>query len=281
VASKELEFAYPRRPHIKVLRDINTQVCYIYEAFLSSSGIILGSLSAFPFTISNPQQLTVQISPGQFVAFVGPSGCGKTTMISLLERFYDPTDGTILFDAHDIKSLNVRRYRRSIALVQQEPTLYSGSVRDNIALGLEDRDPSDDEIVAACKQANIWDFVSSLPEGLDTPCGAQGLQLSGGQRQRISIARALVRQPRLLLLDEATSALDTESEKVVKEALDRASVGRTTVAVAHRLSTVMDAHVIFVFVHGRIVESGTHAALLERRGVYYDMCLGQSLDRAV
>ena len=222
-----------------------------------------------------------QIKPGQFIAFVGHSGCGKTTMISLLERFYDPTGGRILFDEQDIQGLDIGAYRGELALVQQEPVLYQGSVRDNIALGVDSDEPSDEDITAACKQANIWDFVASLPQGLGTDCGSQGLQLSGGQRQRMAIARALMRRPRLLLLDEATSALDTESEKLVQAALERAAQGRTTVAVAHRLSTVMGADAIFVFSSGRVVESGTHRELLERRGVYYQMCLGQSLDKAV
>jgi ATP-binding cassette, subfamily B (MDR/TAP), member 1 len=200
-------------------------------------------------------------------------------MISLFERFYDPSSGKIVFDGRDVKSMPVGRYRKNLALVQQEPVLYQGSVHENVSLGVEGANPTEEEIIAACKQANIWDFVSSLPEGLGTPCGSQGLQLSGGQRQRIAIARALIRQPRLLLLDEATSALDTESEKVVKAALDAAAQGRTTIAVAHRLSTVMDADQIFVFSHGRIVESGSHQALLDKKGVYYEMCLGQSLDR--
>jgi len=165
------------------------------------------------------------------------------------------------------------------ALVQQEPVLYQGSIRENVSLGLERGEPSSAEVEAACRAANVWDFVASLPQGLDTPCGNQGLSLSGGQRQRIAIARALIRKPRMLLLDEATSALDTESEKVVKEALDRASAGRTTIAVAHRLSTVRDADMIVVFAKGRIMERGTHDELLDRRGLYYEMVLGQSLDR--
>jgi ATP-binding cassette, subfamily B (MDR/TAP), member 1 len=211
-------------------------------------------------------------------------------MINLLERFYDPTGGTILVDGVDFKAVHVGQYRGGIALVQQEPVLYQGSIRDNIALGSPDADDavSDEAVEEACRQANIHTFILSLPDGLATPCGSQGLQLSGGQRQRIAIARALIRKPRLLLLDEATSSLDTESERVVQAALDAAAKGgadgrgvrRTTVAVAHRLSTIKGADRIFVFSHGRIVESGTHEELLEKRGMYYGMCLGQSLDRA-
>jgi ATP-binding cassette subfamily B (MDR/TAP) protein 1 len=158
--------------------------------------------------------------------------------------------------------------------------LYQGSVRDNIAMGIE-TEVTDAQIEAAAKQSNISDFIASLPEGFATMCGNRGTQLSGGQRQRITIARALIREPRLLLLDEATSALDTESERVVQAALDQAQSGRTTVAVAHRLSTIKGADLIMVFARGKIVESGTHQELLSKRGVYYEMCLGQSLDRSI
>ncbi|KAF4336925.1 multidrug resistance [Fusarium beomiforme] len=244
VSCEEITFAYPRRPKLQVLKGVD-----------------------------------ISIESGKMVELVGASGCGKSTMIALLERFYDPTSGMLLADGQDIKTKDRRLHRRDIALVQQEPVLYQGSIRDNISLGIEEGVPSDDDIIEACKQANVYEFVSSLPEGLATPCGNQGLSLSGGQRQRIAIARALIRKPRLLLLDEATSALDTESEKVVKEALDRAAEGRTTVAVAHRLSTIRDADVICVFAGGKIVERGRHEELVAKRGLYYEMVLGQSLDR--
>jgi ATP-binding cassette, subfamily B (MDR/TAP), member 1 len=166
-----------------------------------------------------------------------------------------------------------------MSLVQQEPTLYQGSVRENIALGLR-TEPSEEEILAACKQANAYDFVTSLPEGLNTPCGGKGLQFSGGQRQRIAIARALIRKPRLLLLDEATSALDTQSERIVQKTLDDAASTRTTIAVAHRLSTIRHADIIFVFANGKIAEMGNHEQLQALKGRYYEMCIAQSLDRA-
>jgi ATP-binding cassette subfamily B (MDR/TAP) protein 1 len=201
-------------------------------------------------------------------------------MISLLERFYDPTSGTIKFDNQDITNIHPHKYRGQLALIQQEPVLYQGSIRDNVAMGL-DSGASEARIEAACRQANIYEFAMSLPEGMNTQCGSRGTQLSGGQRQRIAIARAQIRQPRLLLLDEATSALDTESERAVQRALETASEGRTMVAVAHRLSTIKDADVILVFEKGRIVEKGTHGELVGRRGIYYQMCLGQSLDRAI
>lgn len=165
------------------------------------------------------------------------------------------------------------------SFTRQEPPLYQGSVRENIALGLE-YEPSDEEVQEACRQSNALEFVSSLPEGLDTACGSKGGQFSGGQKQRIAVARALIRKPRLLLLDEATSALDTQSERVVQKALDEAASSRTTIAVAHRLSTIRHASVIFVVANGRITEQGTHEELQALRGRYYAMCLAQSLDQA-
>lgn len=223
--------------------------------------------------------ISMNIKPGTYAAFVGPSGCGKSTIVSLLERFYDPTTGRITLNGEDVSTMSPELYRRYMSLVQQEPPLYLGSVRDNIAIGLE-KEPSEDEVREACRQANALDFVTSLPEGLNTPCGSKGLQFSGGQRQRIAIARALIRKPRLLLLDEATSALDTQSERVVQKALDEAASTRTTIAVAHRLSTIRHADVIFVIEDGTIAEMGTHEELQKMRGRYHAMCLAQSLDQA-
>lgn len=221
-------------------------------------------------------------------------------MIAMLERFYDPTTGTIRIDGSALTDLNPRLYRSIISLVQQEPTLFQGTIRENVALGLvdlsaDDGEPSstssasssssstdvpDTTIEAALRAANAWDFVSSLPEGLSTQAGSNGAQLSGGQRQRIAIARALVRDPQVLLLDEATSALDTESEKVVQGALAEAAKAgeRITIAVAHRLSTIKDADVICVFYGGRIAEMGTHAELIAQGGMYRKMCEAQALD---
>ncbi|KAF7114974.1 hypothetical protein CNMCM5793_000744 [Aspergillus hiratsukae] len=223
--------------------------------------------------------LNISIQPGQFVAFVGPSGHGKSSIISLIERYYNPSAGVISLDGTEIASMPLAAYRRNLSLVQQEPVLYQGSIRENIALGVQG-DATDSQILDACRDANILDFVSSLPDGLDTACGPRGQLLSGGQRQRIAIARALIQNPRLLLLDEATSALDTESEKVVQSALMAAKNGRTTIAIAHRLSTVQHSDCIFVLVNGRIKEQGTHEDLIRRKEVYYEMCLGQALDNS-
>ena len=201
-------------------------------------------------------------------------------MISLLERFYDPVEGHLKIDGLNLDEINPRLFRNQVALVQQEPKLYPGSIRENISMGIEDdATATETSIIAACCSANAWDFISSLPEGLDTPCGAGGLQLSGGQRQRIAIARALIRNPRLLLLDEATSALDTQSERIVQDALNEAARAgdRITVAVAHRLSTIRHADNICVFHGGRIVAAGTHMDLLAHSEVYRKMCEAQNL----
>lgn len=230
------------------------------------------------------------------MAIVGASGCGKSTVVALLERFYDPSTGNIRINDDILSELNPRLYRRIVALVQQEPTLFQGTIRDNIALGIDDsttgvdtvatpmanQGPSvpDSQIEAALRAANAWEFVSSLPEGLSTAAGPNGTQLSGGQRQRIAIARSLIRDPKVLLLDEATSALDTESEKIVQSALAEAAKAgdRVTVAVAHRLSTIKDADLICVFHGGRIVEKGTHEELITLGGMYRKMCEAQNLD---
>ncbi|POS72004.1 multidrug resistance protein 11 [Diaporthe helianthi] len=223
--------------------------------------------------------LSLNIPAGQYIGLVGASGSGKSTIISMLERFYDPVDGGIYLDGRDIRTLNLNQYRSIISLVSQEPVLYKGTIKENILIGLSNPDEvHQDAIEQACTEASILDFIVSLPEGFSTPVGNNGVLLSGGQKQRIALARALVRNPRLLLLDEATSSLDSESERVVQAALDRAARGerRTTIAVAHRLSTVRNADVIFVLAGGEIAEMGSHEELMRLGGRYAKMISYQS-----
>ncbi|KAL6901274.1 multidrug resistance protein 1, 2, 3 [Trichoderma evansii] len=221
--------------------------------------------------------LDITIKPGQTLALVGQSGSGKSTCISLLERFYDPDHGRILINGQDIRDLDVDEYRRTISLVSQETIMFSGTIRENVAIGLAEDSVSDDDILAACKEANILEFVESLPEGLSTPVGTGGSMLSGGQKQRIAIARAFLRKPKVLLLDEATSALDTESEAIVQAAMDAVRKGRTTIMVAHRLRTVVNADVICVLQDGALLEMGSHEQLMEKRGKYWEMVGMQAL----
>ncbi|XP_014320099.1 phosphatidylcholine translocator ABCB4 [Myotis lucifugus] len=217
------------------------------------------------------QGLSLEVKKGQTLALVGSSGCGKSTVVQLLERFYDPTAGTVLLDGQEAKKLNVQWLRAQLGIVSQEPILFDYSIAENIAYGDNSRVVSQDEIVSAAKAANIHPFIETLPHKYDTKVGDKGTQLSGGQKQRIAIARALIRQPRILLLDEATSALDTESEKIVQEALDKAREGRTCIVIAHRLSTIQNADLIVVFQNGKIREHGTHQQLLAQKGIYFSM----------
>ncbi|KAK9458300.1 P-loop containing nucleoside triphosphate hydrolase protein [Dipodascopsis uninucleata] len=257
----------------------------------SQEGIVLENVSGniefkdvhfrYPTRLQVPvlRGVSFSVKKGQFIALVGSSGCGKSTSIGLIERFYNPLSGQILLDGRDISTLNINAYRSHIALVSQEPTLYSGSVRDNVKLGSLDPNVSDQKMYEVCKQANIHDFIMSLPDGYDTLCGSKGSLFSGGQKQRIAIARALIRDPKILLLDEATSALDNESEKIVQAALDNASKGRTTISIAHRLSTIQKADIIYVFEDGKILEYGNHQELLKNRSKYWELVNLQALER--
>lgn len=232
-----VDFAYPARPDTIVLKD-------------------------FYF----------KVEAGESTALVGQSGSGKSTLIGLIERFYDPLRGIVKIDGRDIRTYHLRSLRKYIALVSQEPTLFAGTIRENIVYGAPDS-VSETEIIEAAKAANAHQFIVSLKDGYNTWCGDRGVQLSGGQKQRVAIARAILKNPRLLLLDEATSALDSQSEKVVQDALERLMQGRTSVVVAHRLSTIYTCNTIAVLEKGRVVEKGSHGSLMAKgpNGAYYSL----------
>ncbi|MBQ6976280.1 MAG: ABC transporter ATP-binding protein [Selenomonadaceae bacterium] len=212
------------------------------------------------------ENISLEISPGQMIAFVGPSGAGKSTIANLIPRFYDVTEGAIKIDGIDIRDVTLNSLREQIGIVPQETLLFSTTVMENIRYGR--LDATDEEVIAAAKSANADDFIKDLPQGYQTPIGERGLNLSGGQRQRMAIARAMLKNPQILILDEATSALDTESEKIVQVALDELMRGRTSFVIAHRLSTIFAADQIFVIDKGKICEHGTHHELLKIDGVY-------------
>ncbi|CAD0098441.1 unnamed protein product [Aureobasidium mustum] len=224
------------------------------------------------------QNVNISVKPGEFIALVGPSGAGKSTIVSLLQRFYDPTTGSVQLDGQDIREVAVSQHRGRLGLVPQEPDLFPGSISYNIGLGAAPgQSVTQADIEEICAKCGIHEFIMSLPEGYSTECGTNGSKLSGGQKQRVAVARALIRSPEVLLLDEYTSALDAHSEQQIKEAVDGASVGRTTIVVAHRLSTVQHADRIFVFDDGRVLEVGSHAELVAQGGLYASMVKAQTL----
>ena len=246
---EDVKFSYPARPTVQVVKGLN-----------------------------------LTFTAGKTAALVGASGPGKSAIISLVERFYDATDGVVKLDGHNVKDLNLKWHRNQIGLVSQEPVLFATTIRNNVAHGLigtQCENASEEEkdvlIKEACLKANADGFISKLPEGYNTMVGEHGCLLSGGQKQRVAIGRAIVSDPRILLLDEATSALDTQSEGIVQDALDKAAAGRTTIIIAHRLSTIRDADIIHVVDDGIVLESGNHEELLAMNGAYSQLVHTQTL----
>ena len=234
----------------------------------SISGHIRADHIGFAYDPRRPvlTDVSFEAKPGELIAIVGPTGAGKTTVMNLLHRFYDPTDGSITIDGQDLRHVTMDSWYRQISLVPQETILFGGTILDNIRYGNEKA--TQEEVVAASRAAHAHDFIMSFPDQYQTIVGEKGINVSGGQRQRIAIARAIVKNPRILLLDEATSALDGESERLVQEALEQLMKGRTTFVIAHRLTTIQRADRILVFNKGRLVETGTHAKLMDQKGLY-------------
>ncbi len=243
---------------------------------ISIAGAIRFEHVTFAYEPDEPpvlQELSAEIEAGEIIALVGPSGAGKTTIVNLVPRFFEPQAGRITLDGIDLRNFQLKALRAAIGIVPQEPLLFSGTVADNIRYGK--LDASDDEIRIAAREANAEEFIVHLPQGYGTVLGERGIRLSGGQRQRISIARAVLRDPRILILDEATSSLDSHSERLIEDALDQLLAGRTTLIIAHRLSTVRRAHKILYIDAGRVIEVGTHEDLVSRGGLYAQLHAAQ------
>jgi ATP-binding cassette subfamily B (MDR/TAP) protein 1 len=237
---KNITFKYPSRPNVVVMKNFN-----------------------------------LSIKSGQHVALVGESGCGKSTITGLIERFYDPEEGEVLLDGKNLKEISVEWLHKNIAIVTQEPTLFATTIRKNITYAVGDENVTMDRVIECARNANCHDFIMNLPNGYDTVVGERGVSMSGGQKQRIAIARAMIQDASLLLLDEATSALDTEAEALVQAALDKLMVGKTTIVIAHRLSTVKDCDVIVAMRAGEVIEMGTHQSLIQKKGMYYKLAQKQ------
>ena len=221
------------------------------------------------------KRINLEFNLGEFIAITGESGSGKSTIANLVTRFYDVNTGSIAIDGIDIKDMTQNSLRGLLGLVTQDSILFNDTIRENLRIGKENA--SDQEIIAALKIANAWEFVKELPKTIDTNIGDSGNKLSGGQKQRLSIARAVLKNPPLMILDEATSALDTESERLVQNALENMMKNRTSIVIAHRLSTIQNADTIVVLSKGCIVEQGKHADLLAKKGMYYSLVEMQSL----
>ncbi len=215
------------------------------------------------------QELAFEMQPGQLTALVGPSGAGKTTITYLVPRLYDPTAGRILLDGHDLRDIQLASLPQHIGMVTQETYLFHDTIRANLLYAKPDA--TQQELEAACRAANIHAFIAGLPDGYETVVGERGYRLSGGEKQRVAIARVVLKDPRVLILDEATSHLDSESEHLIQRALERVMVGRTSLVIAHRLSTILSADQILVIDEGRLVQCGTHEALLAQGGLYGDL----------
>ncbi|MBQ7153730.1 MAG: ABC transporter ATP-binding protein [Clostridia bacterium] len=235
----------------------------------------------FGYDSFNPvlKKVSVDVKHGEMIGIVGHSGCGKSTLINLIMRLYDVNEGAITIDGVNIKDISQNALRSQIGVVLQETHLFYGSVRDNIKYAMPNA--SNDEVVAAARMANAHDFIIKLPQGYNTIIGEKGYSLSGGERQRIAIARALIHNPRILILDEATAALDTETEKMIQDAISKVTTGRTTFAIAHRLSTLRNADKLIVLDHGRLAEFGTHQELLASKGIYYKLVMAQQRAAAI
>ena len=223
------------------------------------------------------QDVSFQVRPGEVAALLGTTGSGKSTIVNLIPRFYDVTEGHILVDGHDVRDVQLLSLRRQIGIVMQDTTLFTGTIRENIAFGVPEA--TQDEIIRMAKAARAHEFISGFPEGYDTTVGERGVTLSGGQKQRIAIARALLLDPKILILDDFTSAVDTETEALIREALDVLMKDRTTFIIAQRVSTVQDAHKIIILDHGKIVGQGSHAELVESNSIYNEIFQIQLLDR--
>ena len=223
------------------------------------------------------ENVSFRIEPGQSLAVVGPSGGGKTTLCQLLPRFYDVSSGSVTVDGTDVRDVTQASMRKNIGMIQQDVFMFAGTIRENIRYGRPDA--TDEEIVAAAVRAEIHSEIMEMPDGYDTYIGERGVMLSGGQKQRISIARVFLKNPKILILDEATSALDTVTEQRIQNAFDKLSEGRTTIIIAHRLSTVRNADRIAVIEDEHIIEMGSHDELMAKNGAYAELCRAQSLDK--